>query len=666
MALDVKKRKFKGAAGDAWEFYLEHPAKASIVLAFAVTFLIECASRHSIIRCVVFMFAHPVNFLTNFAIVTAIVSLSNLFKKRSFFLTLFAGLCLGMGIVNGIMLIFRVTPLGLIDIRLLSSVFSIMGVYLEVWQIVLIVAAVLAVIAGLVVLFLKSKKYPVNLRFAAILIVASTLSSLGLYSLTVVGHRQERQDTFANIADAYSQYGFVYCFFTGAVDTGIDMPDFYSKSAVNWLVGNLKPGEESSMRPNIVMVQLESFFDVAYLDDVHYDENPIPNFTRLKDQCSSGFLTVPSVGAGTANTEFEVLSGMSLDFFGMGEYPYKTILQEKPCETVVRDLSALGYTGTAIHNNTGTFYGRDKVFAQLGFDNFVPIEYMNGVEYNPIGWAKDAVLKDEIIKALDSTENQDFIFTITVQGHGKYQRGVDSEETENLNITWEDDPEDEEAFAYYLTQLKETDQFIGDLIDALDRRSEPTVVVLYGDHLPNFNIGTQQLENGDIFQTEYVIWSNFAAPELDEDLSAYQLSAKVLGDLGIDSGLLTKYHLQMRDSEDYLEGLQLLEYDMLYGEYYCAGGKNPYTATDLHMGVTPIRVTDTVYENGILTVRGQGFTPWSRVAIEDEGLETVFVDSETLTVDLDEPPEAGSALTVQQVSEADGTVLSESVGLFWR
>lgn len=666
MALQTKKPNIKAFGEKLGDFFERRPAESTAIIAFIVTLLIESVSRHSPVGGVVFMVTHPIAFLTNMAMVATATSLGNFFKKRTFFVTFFSGFCLVMGIANGIVLAFRVTPLGIIDISMLPSVFPAIGVYLEVWQIILIAVLLVAAIVGLVVLSIRTKKRHVNFKLATIVLISSLLLSLGFYSVTVVGHREEREAEFSNIAGAYSRYGFVYCFMTGAIDTGIDKPEFYSKAAVNWLVGNLDEEEDAgSFRPNIIMVQLESFFDVKYLDDVQYEGNPIPNFTRLKENYSTGFLRVPSVGAGTANTEFEVLSGMSLDFFGMGEYPYKTILRERACETVVRDLKELGYTGTAIHNNTGTFYERDKVFAQLGFDNFVPIEYMNDVEYNPIGWAKDNVLTNEIIKALDSTQSRDFVFTITVQGHGKYQRGVDSEEVEDLNIVWGDDPEDEEAFAYYLTQLSETDKFIGDLIDALSRRNEPTMVVFYGDHLPNFNIGSQQLQNGDIFQTEYVYWTNFDTEKKDENLSAYQLSAKVLGDMGLKGGLLTRYHQQMSDSEDYIDGLRLLEYDMLYGKFYCMGGSNPYTATQLRMGVTPVTVTDTSFKDGILTVHGSGFTPWSRVAIEDSVFETVFVDSETVTVALDEPPEAGSVISVRQVA-ARGDVLSESVGIFWR
>lgn len=640
-----------------------HPVASTFVLAFLVTLAVETASRHSLFKGFGFLFTHPFCFFINMMIVLVPLSLAFFFQKRLFFLAVSAVCWLAPGLINAVVLSFRNTPFGVSDILLLPSVFSVIHVYLGLWQILLAAALFLLTVAALVVLFLKARKHAVSYRLAAAFFAAAVAAAAGSYSLTVIGHKEERAATFANIRDAYDRYGFIYCFCTSAFDRGIVKPGFYSKASVNWLMKTLKDVPTPEVLPNIIMVQLESFFDVSYLDDVTCGENPIPNFTDLKEHFSTGFLTVPSVGAGTANTEFEVLSGMSLDFFGMGEYPYNTILQEAACETVATDLKSLGYTAHAIHNNTGTFYNRNKVFAQLGFDTFTPLEFMQNVEYNPIGWARDKVLTDEILKALNDTSGVDFVFAITVQGHGKYQQGADSEEMADLGITWADEEQDNETFTYYVSQLRETDAFIGELVKTLEHRSEPTVLVFYGDHLPGFQIGAEQLENGDIFQTEYVIWDNFGLPVKKKDLSAYQLSAEVLGRLGIGSGLLTRYHQQTADSEDYLDGLRLLEYDMLYGEAYCYGGRNPYMASQLKMGITPITISNAVWEDGVLQVNGANFTQWSCIAIDGTALETTWVDDKTLTAELSELPETGSVITVQQNTPSQVT-LSESVGVF--
>ena len=209
---------------------------------------------------------------------------------------------------------------------------------------------------------------------------------------------------FGNLAEAYNEYGFAYCFYRSIVDRGIDRPEDYSPEKIQQLLRAIGAGEDRTpeMCPNIVMVQLESFFDVNYLKGVSFSENPVPVFSRLKESCPHGLLTVPSIGAGTANTEFEILTGMSLNFFGAGEYPYKTVLQKNTCESICYSLAELGYTSHAIHNHQGTFYERHVVFPNLGFDTFTSLEFMEDVDFNPQGWARDEVLTGEILKALAS------------------------------------------------------------------------------------------------------------------------------------------------------------------------------------------------------------------------------------------------------------------------
>ena len=158
--------------------------------------------------------------------------------------------------------------------------------------------------------------------------------------------------------------------------------------------------DESGLRPDIIVLQMESFFDPVYMLDTTYSVDPIPNFRRLKENCASGWFSAPSIGAGTINTEFEVLTGMDLEFFGPGEYPYSTVLQEQTVESAAYVLGQLGYTTHAMHNNTGSFYSRYKVYPNLGFDSFTSLEYMEDPEYNATGWADDSVLTASILDCL--------------------------------------------------------------------------------------------------------------------------------------------------------------------------------------------------------------------------------------------------------------------------
>ena len=174
-----------------------HPVIFTTVLALVLTLVIEMVSRHSPIKGIVFPIRHPINFLANYFIVLTTVSLGHLFKKRTFFLTFFSFFWLAAGVVNGVVLAFRVTPFGTIDLSLLPSVFTIITVYMEWWQIIAAGVIIAATIAGLTVVYIKSKRCPVNYRMASVLIAASCLLAVGAYSLTVVGHEEEGRWTGA-------------------------------------------------------------------------------------------------------------------------------------------------------------------------------------------------------------------------------------------------------------------------------------------------------------------------------------------------------------------------------------------------------------------------------------------------------------------------------------
>ena len=349
---------------------------------------------------------------------------------------------------------------------------------------------------------------------------------------------------------------------------------------------------------------------------------------------------------------------MNLDFFGPGEYPYKTILKETTCESISYNMKELGYKAHAIHNNDGTFYERNKVFSQLGFDTFTSLEYMQVNDFTPMGWAKDFVLTEEIEKILKSTQEKDVIYTISVQGHGSYpQEEIKGIEERKIEVKGMKTEEEDRAFGYYVNQIYEMDLFIKELTDRLMKFPEKTVLILYGDHLPGFGFEGEDLRNGDIYQTEYVIWSNFELEKQDKDLEAYQLSAYVMSLLELYNGILTKYHQAFEKEDSYLEGLKLLQYDMLYGDLEVYEGVNPYQKTDLTMGIFPITIKLVKEEGDKIFIEGENFTEFSRVSVNGKYVETKYRSSDILYIftDLKE----GDEIVVHQVGK-DNISLGET------
>ena len=590
----------------------------SVMVSLLVNLFIESASRKSIFAAVGYLVLHPVIFLLNGLIVLLPYMLVFLTRRRYFIMVAVSAAWCCAGVVNGFLLTFRTTPFTAADLRLIKYALNMLTMYMTWWQIILAAAGIIGAVLACVWCYRKAPvieeglNLPVKVAVAAaslVLVIGTVSLAMGTGVLAI---------HFGNIGQAFRSYGFPYCFSVSLFHTGISKPKTYDVETMTQIERELS-GEQAytsirGQKPNVIMLQLESFFDPLQYRNYEFQNDPVPFFRYLKDKYPSGYLSVPSVGAGTANTEFECITAMNLDFFGPGEYPYKTVLQKTLCESVAFDLKELGYGAHAIHNNEGTFYDRHKVFSQLGFDTFTPIEYMYDVERNPTGWCKDKILIGEIEKNLNSTDGPDFIYTISVQGHGAYP-----------------------DFEYYCSQVSEMDQFIQNLVFALNRRKEPTVLIMYGDHLPGFSWEAADMKNNSLLQTQYVVWNNLGLPIVHRTVEAYQLASYVLEMLDIHEGTMVRYHQgyltgQIGDKQQYLDGMKLLEYDILYGKHDIYEGSSPFQATNLHMGIDPIEVTKVVYEEPDLLIFGENFNEYSKVFLGDKQLETTYVWPELILV----------------------------------
>lgn len=640
------------------------------VLACALVFIIEACSRRSVLGAIEFMGAHTFAFFFNALIIFATLIVVYLFRRRVLMRIVISCIWLLLGIVNGCVLSQRVTPFGFTDFKCISDLLAMTdSQYFTKTQAVCVVVLLVLLAFGLLLLAIKGPRFQGKAHKLRALLLCASMSVV-MFCATILAQNSDWMASyFSNIAQGYSDYGFVYGFSSSVIDRGMHKPSNYSAFTIRKIenaVARAKAEKNSyhvadsekvvsdsseAQQPNIICILLESFVDPTEIKFLKMSKDPIPNFHALSKKYTSGHLTVPVVGAGTANSEFEVLTGMNLRFFGTGEYPYKTILKKTNCESIASDLSEIGYGTHVVHNNGGNFYSRANAFSQFGFDSFTSKELMNIQEYTPLGsWPTDDILINETKKALDSTPNQsDFVYTITVQGHGSYPQEkilenpeieVSGAATEAENNQWE----------YYVNQLHEVDKFIGNLVDMLKQRDEKTMVVMFGDHLPTLGLTDADMETGDIFKTPYTTWNNFGLKQKDADLTAYQLLAYTTAQAGIHEGTIFSYHQTSQyntEDEDYQNALKNLQYDILYGERYCYHGKDKYPASDLQMGVVETDIYR--YEqnaDGSLSVYGKNFTNWSRIYVNDEKMPTTFVTDHKLIL----PAESAAGL-------ADGDVL---------
>lgn len=573
--------------------------------------------------------------------------LSCLFKKRLGVFLLIEGTWLGLAIANCILLSYRVNPLSAVDFSILFSVLSIINVYLSLFQIILICIAIgaVATLAVWCIVRLPAKK-PNYKRVTLSLLITLALCLI-FVTASVLVHSEDMKTL--RLPEAYENYGFVYCFSLSTADRGIDKPSEYSENSIGDILDKIEDGDPAGNGdhlPNIIFVQLESFMDTNEILGLTTSSDPIPNFRKLKEGFPSGHLTVPVAGAGTVNTEFEVLCGMSISSFGLGEYPYETVLREMPVESLAYYLRDDGYTCHSIHNHTGTFYNRYTVMEKLGFDTFTPVEYMSVVRRNSLGWAKDAILTDEILGAMNSTKGVDFVYTISVQPHGKYV----TEEGDYGDIKVSGSFEEEKLYAmeYYVNQLHDTDAVIEEIIGEVSLSGEKTVVVFFGDHQPSLDLTDEGLATGSIYTTEYVIWNNFGLEGEDADLETYNLTAHLLEMLDMEGGVISEFHRTMRNEENYSNLLSELSYDILFGEKYAYGGAFPYDVPNITYGWSDISCDGGYIRNETLYIMGKGFTESSVAVVDGRERDTIFINENLIVcADVKEAEE----LSVAQISD---------------
>ncbi len=636
----------------------QHTLIQAILLSFVITFYLEMCGRQAMGNAFVyFIGTSPFMFLMNVMIVLLTMCVALFVPKKTFAISIASVVWITLGTINRIVLSSRTTPLSAIDFEIIKSALDVIPAYLNPVQIGMIIAAAVIVITLLVLCYRFTKKRKTNFKIATLftLVVGMVVASfLGLTLNTEIFATD-----FRNLPRAYRDYGFAYCFTASILETGIHEPMDYSAESVGELKQRLEimgdgKGEES---PDVIVVQLESYFNLNLMKNAKFSKNPIPVFTKLMEEYSTGKIKVPALGGGTANVEFELLTGMSLDFFSAGEYPYTSILKETTCESMAYNLKERGYATHALHNHKGTFYDRHLVYSNLGFDTFLSVENMEPLEYTPRNWEKDGVLADQIIKCLDSTEEQDFVFTVSVQAHGKYPtnrrsfiRHVRAERKENET---RDERKRRHQMEYYANQVYESDLFIGDLIEKLEERGKPTVLLLYGDHLPALDLSEDDLSDGNLYHTDFVIWDNLDWKREDYgSMNCYQLGSLLMERLGFSNGMVTKYHQYCKNDNYYYENLGVLEYDMLYGKKYIYDQKeSPHKPTEMRYGLEDVVITDVVAgQDGTVTVYGENFTTHSKIFINEEKQnETVYWGENKLTL-AGYWPEAEDVFRVGQVA----------------
>lgn len=298
------------------------------------------------------------------------------------------------------------------------------------------------------------------------------------------------------------------------------------------------PATPTNALPDIVVIQSESFFDPSNLRGYEHADLT-PNLRRLQMEGTSGPLHVPTFGGGTIRTEFEVLTGLSLRYFEDMQFPYLQ-MNRKLVPSLVRALNARGYETVAIHGNDPAFWNRTTAFKALGFDRFVSRTQFPANAAMDGKYMADSAMTDEIMDQLKDSGPPQFLFAISIEAHGPYDvEPANPAARDAIQVPPGLSDKDKRELQDYLYHIGHADHELGRLAALLAKRSRPTLLLFYGDHLPALTnvYHTLGFVDGGNMLSEPGTWllldPAHPGKAVHKDIASWMLPGKLLDAAGI-------------------------------------------------------------------------------------------------------------------------------------
>ena len=362
--------------------------------------------------------------------------------------------------------------------------------------------------------------------FAAVLLIICVRQADLLYYKVRIG----------SYGSYYSKVGLAVGFI-GTRPREMMQPEGYSKeNVIASLSGAAADPEIPDTLPDIFFVMCESLFDPAKIDGLTIDGEVFPNLSALMREGYGGNLLVSQFGGGTAQTEYEVLTGYRAEDTSGGAYMTPGALK-KGMQSLPQLFREYGYYSEAMHPSSGQTYKRKRAYSFLGFDRGIFKEEMSEITAFIGDLPADSWFFPEILRQYEARpENRPyFSYIVTFQNHGGYiYRTV----PHVIRVTGPNEPALTEA-NNFVNGLALTDQAIGDFCETLRASDRPVVVVLFGDHCPSYSLFDSHPGSGPDAQyrshtTPLLIWSNFGLDlsGLPQTITTYRLAAEIANLLG--------------------------------------------------------------------------------------------------------------------------------------
>ncbi len=505
------------------------------------------------------------SFILGFFIFFAISSLIYAVFQRVWLSWAVSGIpAIVVSLINFYKLRINGTPFTIRDFNFAEGMGEVLGFafsQISVWLVCGIFVLALAILTLFIFAeryFEKGKKLRICVSCIGVFITISLcVLPLGMALSSALGNEDR------GLEDITMENGAVSGLYLGAVESYRN----YKNSSDYQLNGiaNSQASNTAKIKPTVIFLMSESFFDVSRLKGVEYSEDPLPNFHKLKDKYSSGGFISSTFCGGTGFVEMEFLTGLCSaglkgwdDLTSLDEDAYDTM----PCITDV--FKKQGYDTVFLHSYNDKLYNRPKIYSSLGFDKILFEDSFPKDAQRRGGYISDMALTDKIISEYENRGGGEImLFAISMENHQPYTE--DKFETTHIQAKSDSlSPEGRKVLETYIEGARDADMALGALTEYFESSDEPVVIVFWGDHLPNLNLpdGTSVYKQigftddgkaGDwstdelmsILRTDYLVWDNIGLSKNDATIGSSMLGLEVMERLGFG---LTDYFAWLKEN----------------------------------------------------------------------------------------------------------------------
>lgn len=420
--------------------------------------------------------------------------------RNVFFSSALVGLIAGvMSIINRVKLTIRGEPFVPRDISLIKEAADAAGSYdmtLPWFQIgCLVVMTAVFIVLGVLLPLKKSEDAPKKrgalVRVTGfVLCLAVLVGAVGLvYSSTDLYNSFETTEPY-NLSSVNNEFGFVYYFCYHFSTYKIEKPEgFDREEAASWETGYESAPDAADV--NVVFVMNEAFSDILNEDVFVFPEgeNPMEVYNTLAEgeNAWAGHIVVPYFAGGTADTEFDVASGMQTNLLNPAApslTAFRTV--NRDLDSIFRVFGADGYTSCFMHPGQSWFYNRENVYDWFGADESFFVEDFDA-EYKG-SWVTDESVLRELVSRFEEKSaggGLDFTYAVTIQNHMSYTAEKYGDYVcPEVETTAELSPEIQTAVNVYAEGIRDANAMLEDLTEFYSEQSEPVLLVFFGDHLP--------------------------------------------------------------------------------------------------------------------------------------------------------------------------------------